>query len=235
MALVGVAAACTAGSKPADTTGAANGFEVYYAAGSRDGAGRYMGGTELRNLASHQGKLYAGNGYWEDRPGSEGRQGAAILVLEGPAQHWKIDHVFDERLPDGRRRDFAVSAIAAYNDMTTLSDARLGDVVLIGLEAFIPPGSPKPAGHTILDVVNGLEGGAWYLVRHGDGRYDVHQVDAVLPRIGRALVATRAIQVSPFPNDDALYFAGYDANGTAAHDTAWIVRATPGAARHGQP
>jgi hypothetical protein len=30
-----------------------------------------MGGTEMRVLAGHAGKLYAGNGYWEDTPGPE--------------------------------------------------------------------------------------------------------------------------------------------------------------------
>ena len=29
--------------------------------------------------------------------------------------------------------------IAAYNDMTTLHDPRHGEVLLIGLEAYIPP------------------------------------------------------------------------------------------------
>jgi hypothetical protein len=31
-----------------------------------------MGGTELRVLAVHSGKLYAGNSYWEDRPRRKG-------------------------------------------------------------------------------------------------------------------------------------------------------------------
>ena len=39
-------------------------------------------------------------------------------------------------------------------------------------------------------------------------------------------MATRSIVRSPFPGDgDGLYFAGYDANKTAAHNTAWVVRA----------
>ena len=60
------------------------GFVVSFQPGSRDGAGRFMGGTEMRVLAGHAGKLYAGNGYWEDRPGPEGRQGLQILVLDAP-------------------------------------------------------------------------------------------------------------------------------------------------------
>jgi hypothetical protein len=57
------------------------GFEVLFVPGSRDDAGRFMGGTEMRVLTTHAGKLYAGNGYWEDQPGPEGLQGAEILVL----------------------------------------------------------------------------------------------------------------------------------------------------------
>jgi hypothetical protein len=85
-------------------------FTVSFRPGSRDEAGRFMGGTEMRVLATHGGKLYAGNGYWEDRPGPEGLQGAEVLVLDGPGARWRVDHVFDE-LPDGRRRDLAVSAL----------------------------------------------------------------------------------------------------------------------------
>jgi hypothetical protein len=65
-------------------------------------------------------------------------------------------------------------------------------------------------------------------VRHAAGRYDLHQV---AEPFGRPLVATRSIRVSPFPPDnDALYFAGYDANKVPAHDTAWIIRSTIAAA-----
>jgi len=116
--------------------------------------------------------------------------------------------------------------IAAYNEMTKLSRPE-GEELLIGLEAFIPPRAQIPKGHISVDVGYGrLEGGAWYLVRHKNGRYDLHQIKANLPTIGEALVATRSIVRSPFPGDgDGLYFAGYDANKAPAHNTAWVVRA----------
>jgi hypothetical protein len=416
-----------------------------------------MGGTELRVLTSHAGKLYAGLGYWQDRPGPERPQGAAILVLDAPGAAWRVDHAFAEQMPGGRRRDFAISAlhearfatdaagtmlpqpialllaaswdragtvrvfsrddttgawtpttlaqdrplpdflpqirslathrdartgvdrvfagtdprgaysgvydptlpgriswdpapeldirstcadafpglgrrlrvssfaeangalfaavgqfvferidgptphwrqvyanphpaysqtglrgltaiaspsgpgevllaavegdnarivridprdgtettdldltglldrawqtrvsyvIAAYNDMARIPDAHGGEALLIGLEAFIPRAAPRPPGHVVLDVVHGLEAGGWYLVRHADGSYDLHQITASLPGIGTALVATRTIVASPFPGDaGTLCFGGYDANGTAAHNIAWAVRA----------
>jgi hypothetical protein len=119
--------------------------------------------------------------------------------------------------------------IAAYNDMTKVRDPGGGNVLLIGLEAFIPLTAPIAAGHNVVNVGYGrLEAGGWYLVRHAARRYDLRQV--ATPS-GRPLVATRSIRASPFPQEnEALYFAGYDANKVPAHNTAWIVRSTIAAA-----
>lgn len=113
--------------------------------------------------------------------------------------------------------------IAAYNDMTIVSAPRSEAKLLIGIEAFIPETSPVPAGHARVD---GLDGGGWYLVRQGERRYDLRRIGATQPTTGAPLVATRAIAASPFANDaDTLYFAGFDANKHAHHNTAWIFRA----------
>jgi hypothetical protein len=79
----------------------------------------------MRLLTAHAGKLYAGNGYWEDRPGWEGRQGAQILVLDGPGMPWRVDHTFDEQMLNGRRRDLAVGALAEADFATDGSSAKL--------------------------------------------------------------------------------------------------------------
>ena len=123
--------------------------------------------------------------------------------------------------------------IAAYNDMTAVPVPG-GNAMLIGVMAFIPRGQPVAAGHTLLDVGYGqVEGGAWYLVRWPDGRYELHQVTGALPR---NLVAVRSIRISPFPGDGgALYFAGFDANKAPAHDTAWIARTSLAATLQGAP
>jgi hypothetical protein len=117
--------------------------------------------------------------------------------------------------------------IAAYNDMAKIHDNQRGELLLIGLEAFIPVRAPAPRGHRVIDVGYGrLDAGGWYLVRYPDGRYDLRQITAS-PITGQALVATRSIASSPFPNDGGtLYFAGYDANKAPAHNTAWIFRAS---------
>ena len=121
--------------------------------------------------------------------------------------------------------------IAAYNDMAKIRDPQRGDLLLIGLEAFIPARSPVSSGHSVVDVGYGrLDAGAWFLARYPGGRYELRQI-AGSSTTGQALVATRTIRASPFPNDGGtIYFAGYDANKAPAHNTAWIFRASLAAA-----
>ena len=113
----------------ADTQG--RGFQVTFQPGSRDQAGHFMGGTEMRTLVAHAGKLFAGNGYWKDRPGPEGFQGAEILVLDRPDGQWRVDHDFDERMPGGRARNFAIGAMGEVRFATDKSGKPLANPVSI--------------------------------------------------------------------------------------------------------
>lgn len=107
--------------------------------------------------------------------------------------------------------------IAAYNDMPRLADPLGGEALVLGIEAFIPKLSPPPAGH---EVIEGLEAGAWYLLRRSTGTYELRQIGTRHPTTGLPLVAVRTVARSPFPGDDALYIGGYDANSRPAHNTA---------------
>jgi hypothetical protein len=104
--LVAAGALALGGSVRADD------FQPSYSAGGHDGNGRFMGGTEMRLLVAHGGRLFAGNGYWEDRPGPEGWQGAQILALDSAGGKWRVDHAFDDRMGNGQPRDLAVGALA---------------------------------------------------------------------------------------------------------------------------
>jgi hypothetical protein len=122
------------GAKAQDSTSppsAQVGFRISFTPGSRDAAGRFMGGTEIRTLVGHDGKLFAGNSYWEDRPDSEGTQGAEIFVLDGPDAQWRVDHVFEERLPDDRARHLAVGVMSELRFATNAAGAPLASPVAI--------------------------------------------------------------------------------------------------------
>ena len=157
-----------------------------------------------------------------------------IVAVEGAASRIvRVDPRDGEEAVDLDLQDYLGKAwgmrvsytIAAYNDMVAIPDSKGSNALLIGVEAFIAPGETISAGHTVVEVGRGrLESAAWYLVRRPRGQYSLHRVGdrPVLP-----MVATRAIAASPFPQDsDRLYFAGYDANKSPAHNTAWIMRST---------
>ncbi len=107
------------------------GFRVAFSPGSRDAAGHFMGGTEMRALVAHAGMLFAGNGYWMDEPGPEGMQGAEILVLDRPGGRWRVDHAFDEETPDGSPRHLAVGAMGEAHFATDGSGKPLAKPVSI--------------------------------------------------------------------------------------------------------
>jgi hypothetical protein len=96
--------------------------------------------------------------------------------------------------------------IPAYNDLAIVRDPAGGEALPTGLEAFIPLQAQIPPRHNLVSVGHRrLEAASWYLVRRSNEHYDVSQIAA---DSGRALVATRSIRTSPFPQErDAVYFA----------------------------
>jgi hypothetical protein len=53
-------------------------------------------------------------------------------------------------------------------------DNQRGDLLLIGLEAFIPPRAPAPSEHSVVDGgYRRVDAGGWYLARYPGGRYDL--------------------------------------------------------------
>jgi hypothetical protein len=69
-------------------------YNVVLAPGYYDQGGHFVGGTELRALVVHTGKIYAANGYWLDHPGPEGQQDSQVLVLNAPGQQFQQDVSF---------------------------------------------------------------------------------------------------------------------------------------------
>jgi len=69
-----------------------------YATGSYDTHGNYCGGTELMSLVPHKGRLYAGNGYWNDvyfgRGSPDPHPGPQVLVKDAWNVPWRQDVAF---------------------------------------------------------------------------------------------------------------------------------------------
>ncbi|HWM95358.1 MAG TPA: hypothetical protein VN493_31685 [Thermoanaerobaculia bacterium] len=105
---------------------------------------------------------------------------------------------------------------APHNDLTPVIDPATGRTIhLIGSAfSFAPISGEYPKTE--------WDRGAWYLVRHEGGRYEIRKI--VTGTDDPELIATRSIVVSPF-GDGTLYFAGYNPNGAPAHNTGWIFAA----------
>ncbi|RME90514.1 MAG: hypothetical protein D6766_13170, partial [Verrucomicrobia bacterium] len=69
-----------------------------YRAGTYDDHGNFMGGTELMSLVAHKGRLYAGNGYWNDErwkgPSDDPFPGPQVLVKDAADAPWRQDVAF---------------------------------------------------------------------------------------------------------------------------------------------
>jgi hypothetical protein len=91
-------AACNSGDggdKPPPPAPPPQAWIQSYDAGYIDVNGAWAGGSEIMHLATHKGRLYAANGYWEDSrwadfaPGD--RQSAQVLRLDSTATAWQVD------------------------------------------------------------------------------------------------------------------------------------------------
>ncbi|MDG2388403.1 MAG: NIPSNAP family protein [Planctomycetaceae bacterium] len=70
-------------------------WTLSYDSGYRDERGAYAGGSEIMHIVSHQGKLYAANGYWMDAhwviPPEDMKQSAQVLRLDSSGGTWQVD------------------------------------------------------------------------------------------------------------------------------------------------
>ena len=73
------------------------GWERFYQAGVADLNGQYMGGSETMHIVSHNGRLFASIGYWEDSRNiwyggkDPGAGWAQVVRLDKPDGQWEVD------------------------------------------------------------------------------------------------------------------------------------------------
>ena len=131
-------------------------YSVSFAAGKRDARGNFLGGTEIMNLVPFQGKLYAGVGYWMDRPdyygSSDPRSAAQVIVLDSKQGHWRQESIFDDQDDEGKFVHHRISAMEVLHFHQFDSEGNitgpLADVLAVGLD--VPQGgvfTQKSPGH----------------------------------------------------------------------------------------
>ena len=109
--------------------------------------------------------------------------------------------------------------LSAYNRFVPASHPVTGEKIhLIGVAVIHPQAASPP------------HNGSFFLVRRAEGRYEgveIYDPDHPVPA-GAGLDGTRAIEVSPFPEDQGrvFYFGGHDCANRNSHNTAWIYKGT---------
>lgn len=107
--------------------------------------------------------------------------------------------------------------LGAYNEFYEYVDPITSETVhLIGFEANINGGG--------YPTWNGYYKGALFAIRDADMEYSLEEVNGVIGINDKALVANRCYVKSPFANENALYFGGFDPNSKTATNMAWIFK-----------
>ena len=107
--------------------------------------------------------------------------------------------------------------LGAYNEFYKYIDPLSNDTLyLLGFEANIAGG-----GHL---TWNGYYKGALFAKRYTDGQYSIEEINGTIGLNDNALVANRCYVKSPFSNENALYFGGFDPNSNFSTNMAWVFK-----------
>jgi hypothetical protein len=107
--------------------------------------------------------------------------------------------------------------LGAYNEFYKCIDPISNDTIhLVGFEANITGG-----GHP---TWNGYYKGGLFAKRNSNGQYSIEEINGAIGANDVALVANRCYVSSPFSNENALYFGGFDPNSNTSTNMAWVFK-----------
>jgi hypothetical protein len=107
--------------------------------------------------------------------------------------------------------------LGAYNEFYEYVDPLTSDTIhLVGFEANISGGG--------YPTWNSYYKGALVAIRDADMEYSLEEINGTIGINDTALVANRCYVKSPFADENALYFGGFDPNSNTATSMAWIFK-----------
>ena len=107
--------------------------------------------------------------------------------------------------------------LGAYNEFYQFIDPINHDTLhLVGFESDITGGG--------FPTWNGYYSGGLFVKRNNNMQYMIEEINGPIGLSNNALVANRCYVKSPFNNDNAIYFGGFDPNSNSATNMAWIYR-----------
>ena len=107
--------------------------------------------------------------------------------------------------------------LGAYNEFFSFTDpASNEEYHIIGIESLLQ-GENYPTW-------NSFYSGAIFVLRDNSAQYELQEINGTIDFEDNPLVAVRCYAKSPFENEDALYFGGFDPNGYTSTNNAWIYK-----------
>ena len=107
--------------------------------------------------------------------------------------------------------------LGAYNEFYTYVEPFTNDTIhIVGFEADITGGG--------YPTWNGYYKGGVFTKRDADMQYTLEEINGPIGINDTALVANRCYVKSPFGNENAIYFGGFDPNSNTATNMAWIYK-----------
>ena len=107
--------------------------------------------------------------------------------------------------------------LGAYNEFYSFTDPESNEEYhIIGIESLLQ-GENYPTW-------NSFYSGAIFVLRDNSAQYELQEINGAIDFEDNPLVAVRCYVKSPFENEDALYFGGFDPNGYTSTNNAWIYK-----------
>ena len=109
--------------------------------------------------------------------------------------------------------------LGAYNEFYLFTDPTTNiDYNIIGIESLLQ--------ENVYPSWNGFYSGGIIVLRDSNGQYALQEINGAIDFDDNPLVSVRCYVESPFENESAMYFGGFDPNGHTSTNNAWIYKKT---------
>ena len=149
-----------------------------------------------------------------------GQSKGTIFRLD-PLESQGFDRVYETKISllveDYLPGETVTYLLGAYNEFYPFTDPATNDEYnIIGIESLLQ-GDNYPTW-------NSFYSGALFVLRDNSAQYELQEINGAIDFDNYPLVSVRCYVESPFENEDALYFGGFDPNGYTSTNNAWIYK-----------
>ena len=152
----------------------------------------------------------------------DGQSKGTIFRLD-PVEPQEFDRVYETKISllvedylIGETVDYL---LGAYNEFYLFTDPTTNiDYNIIGIESLLQ--------ENVYPSWNGFYSGGIIVLRDSNGQYALQEINGAIDFDDNPLVSIRCYVESPFENESAMYFGGFDPNGHTSTNNAWIYKKT---------